>query len=229
MAVDERAIDRKLLAGLIARHGEPPRAVPLTPAQEERKEIVERRARVLAAADPALVARLEQHEATADHLRSALPARGEALLRVIDRPLALFDLDVWRLRESEANTEIELSDEIRDIVAENAPQAFLRDLHRPVQMFGDVELRRIPSPTSSEALSRGRASVREAFEARRAEAGRLPLASREAAGGYAELREILARPWADARPANPLPMPSKAPPAEDLQWFGLSGGYDPDA
>lgn len=229
MAVDERAIDRKLLDGLIARHGEPRHVEPLTPQQEERKQLVERRERVLAAADPAFMERLGQHEAVADALRSALPARGEALLRVIDRPLALFDLDVWRLREVAEARELEPSDEIRDAMLECAPQAFLRDLHRPVQMFGDVELRRIPSPTSAAALMRGRTAVREAFAAPPARAGRLPLASSEAAAGFGELREVLARPWANSRPAKPLPMPSHAPPAEDLQWFGLSGGYDPDA
>lgn len=229
MPLDERAIDRKLLDGLIARHGEPPRALPLTPQQEERKQLVERRERALAAADPAFMAHFEQHEATADRLKSALPARGEALLRVIDRPLALFDLDVWRLREVAEARELEPSDEIRDAMLECAPQAFLRDLHRPVQMFGDVELRRVPSPTSAAALMRARNAVNKAFAERPAKAGRVALASSEAAAGFGELREVLARPWADSRPVKPLPMPSRAPAAEDLQWFGLSGGYDPDA
>lgn len=227
--VDERAIDKKLLASLIARHGEPRHVDPPTKDEQERKDLVDRRNRALAAADPSFVAQVERHEVTADRLKSSLPAKGEALLRVIDRPLALFDLDMWRLREIAEARELEPSDEVRDSLAECAPQAFLRDLHRPVQMFGDVELRRTPSPTGSESLSRARRAVREAFATKRAQAGLLPLASREAAAGFAEMQDILARPWGDSRPANPLPMPSKSPQADDLQWFGLSGGYDPDA
>ena len=46
--------------------------------------------------------------------------------------------------------------------------------------------------------------------------------------GMSELRTILARPWSESRPDSPLPLPSRAPGAEDHVWFGLSGGYDPD-
>ncbi len=108
------------------------------------------------------------------------------------------------------------------------PQAFLRDLHRPVQHFGGVELRRVPSPTAAGALARARALVAETMARSTRGAAAVELSSQLAQEGFAELRAALARPWEESRPANPLPMPSRAPSAEDMRWFGLSGGYDPD-
>jgi hypothetical protein len=108
------------------------------------------------------------------------------------------------------------------------PQAFLRDLHRPVHHFGGVELRRVPSPTAAAALARARALVTETLAQRTQGAASFRLSSQLAQEGIDELRAALARPWEESRPANPLPMPSRSPTAEDMRWFGMSGGYDPD-
>ena len=225
--IDEGAIDRALLGGLIARWGEPPRRPPLTPDQQELQELRARRDRALAASDPALVQHLERHDRDAERLRP--PDAGAALLRGIGgRPITRFDLRAWPIRPPDQLRELEPSDELHECLDHRTPQAFLRDLHRPVIAFGDVQLRRVASPTSTGALTRGRRAVREAMALRFGGMATTPLATRLAEDGMEELRTILARPWADSRPANPLPLPSRAPSFEDSQWFGMSGGYDPD-
>jgi hypothetical protein len=228
-ALDERAIDRALLAQLIARWGEPPRRPPLTPDEEERRALIARRDRALAAADPALVHHLERHDRDADRLAPAQPPEERWLRSIAGRPIARFDPGVWPIRPPDQLRELEPSDEVHECLEQRTPQGFLRDLHRVVLSFGDVELRRVPRPAASEALARGRDAVGEAMAQRHGGLAATPLATRLAQDGMAELRQVLSRPWADSRPETSLPLPSRAPSFEDSQWFGLSGGYDPDA
>ncbi|HEU5060639.1 MAG TPA: hypothetical protein VFU21_29110 [Kofleriaceae bacterium] len=221
------AVDPAFLGQLIARHGAPRQAPPVPFAEQERRQIVARRERAMAAADRALIHHLERHERDAGALRH-LPAADP----VPERPsIARFDLDAWPLPAQPRGEprELEPSEELRRALGHRTPQAFLRDLHRPVYAFGRVELRRVPSGTSvSVALARVRSAIAGAMVHHgRADAVQ-PLATRLMNEGMAELRTILARPWADSRPENPLPMPGTLPGVEDSAWFGLSGGYDPD-
>jgi len=224
--VDERGIDHALLARLIARHGAPPPAPQLSPDDEERREIALRRERAVAAADPALVVHIERHERSSHELGRTQRAALAAHARLAARDGS--GKDRLRVREIGEVREIEPSEEIHEAMEHRTPQAFLRDLHRPVLEFGGVQLRRMPSPTAAAALSRSRAAVSEVMSHRARASAQFQLASQLARGGLEELRAILARPWADSRPENPLPMPGQVPGAEDWQWFGLSGGYDPD-
>jgi hypothetical protein len=227
--IDERAIDRRLLALLIARHGEPPRARRLTPEEEERRLIAERRDRALAAASPALIRHIERHDRSSERPTRSQEAAARAHAGTLpSRPPIGVDWASIQLREIGEVRELELSDELRDALEHRTPQAFLRDLHRPVQYFGDVQLRSKPLPTAGAALERVRAQVREAMARPAGEVGRVERASQLAKDGYQELREIMARPWEDSKPENPLPMATLTPGAADWQWFGMSGGYDPD-
>ncbi|HKE17927.1 MAG TPA: hypothetical protein VKB80_23785, partial [Kofleriaceae bacterium] len=122
----------------------------------------------------------------------------------------------------------EPAQELYDAMDHKTPQAFLRDLHRPVQLFGDVELRRMPSPTAGASLARARTVVSEIMAAQRDAVTSFRLTSQLAGEGMAELCGILARPWEESRPESPLPMPSRAPTLDDMRWFGSAGGYDPD-
>jgi hypothetical protein len=192
---------------------------------------VARRDRALAAVDPSLVAYLERHNDAATRL--VVPRRPAAELLRLDTSgaLARLDVDAWGLRqigELAELREVELAEEIHECLDHHSPQALLRDLHRSVQAFGDVELRRVASPTSSEALTRARSAVRSAMAERAGSAAEVVGATRLGQLGLAELRAVMAMPWADARPEQPLPLPSRAPSLEDAAWFGLSGGYDPD-
>ena len=224
--LDERAIDRKLLAQLIARHGEPPRARPLSAEEAERRDLVARRDRALAAADPALLAHLERHERSSDELCGV--ARSAAALETVLSAAGGPDRGAIQVRELGEAREIEVPEDLFDAMENRTPQAFLRDLHRPVQHFGDVTLRRQPIATAAGSLAQIRAAVSAAMSQRASGAASIRLASPEAHAGMAELRQILARPWEDSRPENPLPLPRQAPSAEDMMWFGMSGGYDPD-
>jgi hypothetical protein len=112
-------------------------------------------------------------------------------------------------------------------MVEKTPQAFLRDLHRPVLMFGDVKLRRLSAPTSS-AFGSVRQLVRRLMSHGSVSMTAIQLASRGAASALAELRARLARPWEESRPEKPLPMPTRTPGMDDMIWFGVRGGYDPD-
>jgi hypothetical protein len=222
--IDERFIDRRLLDQLIARHGAPQQAPPMSFEEQERRTLIARRDRAIAAADPRLLHHLERHERDADRVAQLTAA--ELAPEPIE--LARFDLDAWRLRHLGEERELEPSEELREALEQRTPQAFLRDLHRPVHEFGDVQLRRVPSPVSGAALARTRAAIRELMAHRSGNDMVQPLSTRLMLEGMAELRTILARPWADSRPESPLPMPSRSPGAEDYMWFGLSGGYDPD-
>ena len=195
-------------------------------AEQERRQIAQRRERAIAAADQRLIHHIERHERSAGDLRRAatdqLPARAS---------IAQFDLDAWPIRARVAAEERELdpSEDLRRALTHRTPQAFLRDLHRPVVSFGTVQMRRVPSPGSAAAsLARIRAAIDGAMVQQIRDEAMQPLATRLMNQGMSELRTILARPWEESRPEHPLPMPGTAPGAEDFTWFGLSGGYDPD-
>lgn len=225
--LDERAIDRVLLAQLIARHGEPPRARPLSAEEAERLELVARRDRAIAAADPTLVAHLERHERSSDELCGV--ARAAAALETAAESRAGGPRRAAiRVRELGEVRETDVPEDLFDAMENRTPQAFLRDLHRPVQHFGEVTLRRRPIATAAGSLAQVRAAVSAAMSLRAGAAAAIRLASPEAHAGMAELRQVLSRPWEDSRPENPLPPPRQAPSAEDMMWFGMSGGYDPD-
>lgn len=219
-------VDPAFLDHLIARHGAPKKAPPLTIGERERRDVIARRDRAIAAANPELVTHIERHRRDADRLRrlsseDPLPERAS---------IARFDLDAWQIREMASEMrELEPSEAIRRALSHRTPQAFLRDLHRPVVAFGQVELRRVVSPTSSAlALERIRAAVKAAMAIRSRDEVAQPLATRLMEDGMRELRTILARPWSESRPARPLPLPRTYPGLEDSLWFGSSGGYDPD-
>jgi hypothetical protein len=225
--IDEQIVDRKLMALLVARHGAP-RSQPMSADEQERRQLLARRQRAAAAADPDLVHHIERHQRSGE--RAAATER--AALSLADRVLARRargpQPSGLRVRDIGEVREVEVAEEVRDAIAHRTPQAYLRDLHRPVQMFGAVELRRVPSPTAGIALARARAQVREAMAARAHDVRAIQRSSQLARQGMEEVREILARPWAESRPEHPLPLSSRSPSPEDMQWFGLSGGYDPD-
>lgn len=220
------AVDPILLGQLIARHGAPRQAPPLTVSEQERMQLIARRERALAAADLGLIDHVERHRRDAGALRrlpdsDPLPPRAS---------IARFDLDAWPIRQPGGEErELEPSDDLRRALGHRTPQAFLRDLHRPVQSFGSVQLRRVPSPTSSGiAHAQLKSAIAAAVAHRSRDDALQPLATRLMNDGMRELRTILARPWADSRPAKPLPMRGIVPGIEDSMWFGVSGGYDPD-
>ena len=222
------AVDPVLLGQLIARHGAPRQAPPMSFAEQDRRQLAARRERAMAAADPAFIHHIERHQRDAG-AASRIPPPEEAPPA---RPsIARFDLDAWRLRAQPSGEERELepSEELRQALSHRTPQAFLRDLHRPVYAFGSVELRRVPSGTSSSmALARIRAAIAGAMVHHSRDDAVQPLATRLMTDGMKELRTILARPWAESRPEKPLPLPGTMPSMEDSLWFGSAGGYDPD-
>jgi hypothetical protein len=226
-AIDERAIDRRLLAALIARHGAPPPPPRTSRDEQERHLLLARRDRALAAVDPAMVRQVARHETSGDRLLERDRRAAGKQTQARDWRIGL-DPDRLRVREVGELREIEPPQEIYEAMEHATPQAVLRDLHRPVHMFGEVQLRRQRSPIASASLAQARLAVRELMSQLMRSPVRVERASVAAAAGMAELRAVLARPWEESRPENPLPMPGRAPGMEDMQWFGLSGGYDPD-
>lgn len=200
------------------------------------EELVARRNRALAAVDPALVEWLGRHERRAERLElgsAAVRAVTEGAARLEARAARArrpsgFEPEAWKLRELGEWRDLDPGDEVRDALEHSTPQAVLRDLHRPVQLFGDVELRRAPAPTAAAALRRVREARDQALARPTGEAATMPLSSATMKSEMAALARVLGAPWADSRPENPLPLPGRSPGSEDLQWFGMSGGYDPD-
>jgi hypothetical protein len=96
-------------------------------------EVRERRAKVCAAVDPALLESI--------HVRTEVTP--ETLLRNtfhvdihVDPSILQFDIDAAerQLKHAEPR-EVEISEELRDDLKDCTPQALLRDLHRPELMF----------------------------------------------------------------------------------------------
>jgi len=107
----------------------------VTLAQEdpEMAAVRERRAKAIAAVDPAM---LEAHRRRTDApLDDLLKFKATITLRV-DPDLALFDLAMIenKLQIAEAR-ELQRPEDIDEQLEENAPQALLRDLHRPDLTF----------------------------------------------------------------------------------------------
>lgn len=173
------------------------------------------------ALDPALVSRLEGQV-----------ARCNSMLGFTRDPLeSVFDLSLGKVvppPEPADDDELEYwqPDDIRDALTEaNTPQAVLRDLFRPVMYFGDIVLR--PVETGLERLGEDpTAEIRQAVKEPVCP-GLDPLPAELMAADIGELREIMARPWADSKPEVPS-QPSIVPDYEHFQWFGVEGGYDPD-
>jgi hypothetical protein len=245
--IDEKIVDRKLMALLVARHGAP-RSRPISADEEERRLLLARRERAAAAADPDLMHHIERHQRSGERVsateRAALRLADQVLARRgrDPQPSSLRVREVGEVREAPSGAlqadrsryrlgdwaGAEVAEELREAMEHRTPQGFLRDLHRPVELFGAVQLRRVPSATAGAALARARAQVRAAMSARAHDMRATQHSSQLARQGMEELRAILARPWAESRPEHPLPLSSRSPGPEDMQWFGLSGGYDPD-
>jgi hypothetical protein len=228
--LDERAIDRRLLDLLIRRHGAP--AAPaaarrVDPGEAERREIVAQRQRAMAAADPRLIRHIERHEVVSARLTPTQRAADE-MAAAREVRARTFAPEATGVREIGEIREVQVPEQVFEAMEHRTPQAFLRDLHRPVRFFGDVALRPMTVDSAASALARVRERVGSALAQRAGEAAEVETASRGARDSIAELRELLARPWEESRPANPLPLGSQTPTAEDLVWWGLSGGYDPD-
>ena len=106
------------------------------PVDAELEEVRERRAKAMAAVDPALLERI----------RVRTEVQPETLLRHtwhvdihVDPSIALFDEAMAERGHHIAEPrEVELSDELKDDLKDCTPQALLRDLHRPELVFEKV-------------------------------------------------------------------------------------------
>jgi len=223
--IDWRAIDRALVDLVIARHGAPAPPPPMTVEEKERRVRQQKAERAMAAADPGFIRRVERHVRSGDAL--IRPCIAAAQGQNTRRPIGI-DWEAAGLRQAGEFHELEPSEELHEALEHKTPQAFLRDLHRPVQMFGEVTLRRVRTPTSSDALGRARAVVREVMSHESVSISAIQLASRSMRRAVEEMRAQLARPWEESLPEKPLPLPTRTPGMHDMIWFGVSGGYDPD-
>ena len=102
--------------------------LPEDPELEAKRKL---RAQAIAAVDPALV---EEHRRRVESGEGLLRFQAVIELR-IDPSIARIDLDRIEQRAIAEPREVELSDELRDDLAQCAPQAILRDLHRPELFF----------------------------------------------------------------------------------------------
>ena len=212
--------DPELIARLAAWFGTG-ETIAATPAFTPPPEADPRLEELEAALDPLLVDRLEQKAGRADAL---LAFAADPLTSRVD--LSLAKLEVPPPVAPHEEPEYAQPDDIRRALADhNTPQAVLRDLFRPVMYFGDIALR--PIETGLETLAVDpTAEVRAAVGERVApELG--PLPAEMVATDLAELREIMARPWAESKPET-TSVPSVVPDFEHYLWFGVEGGYDPD-
>jgi hypothetical protein len=106
------------------------------PVDAELEEVKQRRAKAMAAVDPALL----------ESIHARVEARPETLLRHtwhldihVDPSIALFDEAMAERGHQIAEPrEVEITDELKDDLKDCTPQALLRDLHRPELVFEKV-------------------------------------------------------------------------------------------
>jgi len=103
------------------------------PADPELEEARERRAKAIAAVDPALLAWIHQRVET--KTEALLPNRWDVELHADATIAKLDETMVDRGHQIAEPREVEISDELKDDLKECAPQALLRDLHRPEMFF----------------------------------------------------------------------------------------------
>jgi len=163
-------------------------------------EVRERRAKAMAAVDPALLARIrfrtEENPETLLELELDLDV-------VVDPSIARFDMAMAeRAAVIGEPREVEVSDEMRDDLKECVPQALLRDLHRPESYFEKMfEI--------TDVLAEGRvdasAEVARAIRAPRAVPAAGKSALTESRELIAEIRRERRRPWPELFASMPLP------------------------
>jgi hypothetical protein len=112
----------------LAERGEPP------PPDPELEAVLERRAKAIAAVDPAL---LEAHRRRTESGEDLI--RFQAVIDVrVDPKMTRIDLEQVEQRAIAEPREVEVPFQISDDLAACTPQAILRDLHRPELYFDKV-------------------------------------------------------------------------------------------
>lgn len=220
-------LDPETVAQLAAWFGVPV-ATPAAPATRDtpankREEAALRRQRALDAVDRAFLAALESKW-----------SGGDALLRItrpVSQPLrspSRFDLDVWNLQASDELREAERPEDVSDALKDPAPQAVLRDLHRPEQQW---PLRLLPEDlgldvAGTRTRSRIDTALRTKYVVRMDDE---PIPARLMLEDMAALRAHLNEPWESfyVPPEKRRGPASLVPTAEDFKWFGITG-FDPD-
>jgi hypothetical protein len=98
----------------------------------------------------------------------------------------------------------EVAEEMELALSRKAPQALLRDLDRPVIKFevsiADFERVGVPRDAGRDAYAEVKATF---LEDRRVPIESLMHTSRDMLAAYREIREVLARPWAEAPKFGP--------------------------
>jgi hypothetical protein len=178
---------------------------------EESSAQLQAREAAMAAVKPAFLRRLVTKSEAAE-LRSPEPPP-----TTVDPSVSRFDFDAWGLQFTGEPRELALTQEVHDRLAEVAPQAVLRDLHRPVIEFPLAlqPLAVLPEGDDPVVLAQVMAAD---YRIRMQD---LPSSRAVLAEGIAERRRwIRESDWAAARPTEPAPLPSWLPTANDLKWFG---------
>jgi hypothetical protein len=164
----------------------------------EMAAVIERRDRALAAVDPELLAWIRRR--TEDEPETLIRFSAELDVRV-DPDVALLDLAmIERAYQLAEPREVEIAEELRDDMRECAPQALLRDLHRP-----ELEFEKTFEIVDAAAEQRFDivAEVKDAMAARwqLPELGKSPFV--EGRELLAELRADRQRSWAEHLPSLP--------------------------
>jgi hypothetical protein len=170
------------------------------PAEPPRNaERARKRAEALAHVDPAMVARLEAHTARADRLRRPTPPRRPWIDGVA--PLLLDERQVPEIPDFDEDApEVAIPPQLRRDLKTCTPQAFLRDLHRPDK---DFYVRfEVPwddweggEPEVIDPMQPVRDTLRTDYRAGTTVAP----AVRTMTESAADLRGLLARPWAESK------------------------------
>lgn len=174
-----------------------------------------RRARALeAAARGSLGPRLEARGASYGALVEPLPPMELG----VDPSIARLDLSVWPGPPAGGPRERMRPEDLSDAVAEQVPQAVLRDLHRPVPEVGPIELERLE--LVGETGTRPMEMVRDIIDTRyRADLQALADTPRQIRESMAEMRHrIDDEPWAEAKPEKPSSFPDFNT-ADLMKWF----------
>jgi hypothetical protein len=178
-------------------------AMPAPPPRpEDDPEVVairKRREEVIARVDPRLLAHILRHDDLDGLTRLPPPLPGfderPPMLRFDEAAVpAIPDADSWPIRER--------GDELDDAVKTCTPQAFLRDLHRPVKDFEILHESAFSDLPEAVGLDTHIVAVREAVTTNWRLRDGFPSAAPQIAEHYADRRSLMTRPWADAKSAR---------------------------
>jgi hypothetical protein len=161
--------------------------------EDELSKRKKKRAETLANVDPAMIALMDRHTDVADRFRIRISLAEKAEAR-----LARFDDTAIQVPTEDDFREVDIPHALREDLSNCTPQAFLRDLARPETDFS-VRFQPAWDDLSEEPAGDPWEPIRSSIYQDYRAGTTIEPAVRAMRAAIADLRALLARPWAEAK------------------------------